>query len=81
MSIHSNDGEEGRDDVPALSTGLPVLVPSHEDTGTTGGLRAFSSQSLDTAFRVDLVVLEDGHLDLLSLVLDLLGGGLRAKRG
>mgnify|MGYP006950209117 CR=1 FL=1 len=51
-------------------------MPSHEDTGTTGGLGAFSSQSLDTALRVDLVVLEDGHLDLLPLVLDLLGGGL-----
>jgi hypothetical protein len=51
-------------------------VPGHEDTGTTGGGRALSSKSLDLAVRSDLVVLEDGHLDLLSLVLDLLGGGL-----
>jgi hypothetical protein len=29
-----------------------------------------------TPHRVDLVVLEDGHLDLLPLVLDLLGGGV-----
>ena len=35
-----------------------------------------SSESLDLAVRADLVVLEDGHLDLLPLVLDLLGGGL-----
>ena len=59
-----------------LSTRLPVLVPGHEDTGTTGRLRALPSESLDAALRVDLVVLENGHLDLLSLVLDLLGGGV-----
>jgi hypothetical protein len=35
-----------------------------------------SSESLDLTVRSDLVVLEDGHLDLLPLVLDLLGGGL-----
>ena len=60
----------------ALSARLPVLVPSHEDTRTTSGLGALSSETLDTALRVDLVVLEDGHLDLLPLVLDLLGGGV-----
>jgi hypothetical protein len=68
-----------RDYSPALSAGLPVLVPGHEDTGTTGGLGAFSTETLDTALRVDLVVLEDGHLDLLPLVLDLLGGGLQER--
>ena len=51
-------------------------MPSHEDTGTTGGLGALPSETLDAALRVDLVVLEDGHLDLLPLVLDLLGGGV-----
>ena len=51
-------------------------MPGHEDTGTTGRLRALPSESLDAALRVDLVVLENGHLDLLSLVLDLLGGGV-----
>jgi hypothetical protein len=51
-------------------------VPSHKDTGTTSGLRALPSETLDAALRVDLVVLEDGHLDLLPLVLDLLGGGV-----
>ena len=35
-----------------------------------------SSETLDLAVGADLVVLEDGHLDLLPLVLDLLGGGL-----
>lgn len=61
---------------PALSTRLPVLVPSHKDTGTTSGLRTFPPQSLDTSIRVDLVVLEDSHLDFFPLVLDLLGSGL-----
>lgn len=59
-----------------LSTSLPVLVPCHKDTGTTSRSGALSSESLDLAVRSDLVVLEDSHLDLLPLVLDLLGGGL-----
>jgi hypothetical protein len=59
-----------------FTTSLPVLVPCHEDTGTTGRSGALSSESLDLAVRSDLVVLEDSHLDLLPLVLDLLGGGL-----
>lgn len=61
---------------PALAASLPVLVPSHEDTSTAGGRRALTPESLDLAVGSDLVVLEDGHLDLLPLVLDLLGGGL-----
>ena len=59
-----------------LSASLSVLVPSHEDTGTTGWGGALSAETLDLAVGSDLVVLEDGHLDLLPLVLDLLGGGL-----
>lgn len=39
-------------------------------------LLTLSSESLDLAVGSDLVVLEDGHLDLLPLVLDLLGCGL-----
>jgi len=35
-----------------------------------------SAETLDLAVGSDLVVLEDGHLDLLPLVLDLLGGRL-----
>lgn len=42
-------------------------------------LLTLSSESLDLAVRSDLVVLEDGHLDLFPLVLDLLGGGLRKE--
>jgi hypothetical protein len=61
---------------PALAARLTVLVPSHEDTGTTGGGGALAAETLDLAVRADLVVLKDGHLDLLPLVLDLLGGGL-----
>lgn len=60
----------------AFTASLSVLVPCHEDTGTTGRSRALSSESLDLAVRSNLVVLEDSHLDLLPLVLDLLGGGL-----
>jgi hypothetical protein len=60
-------------------------VPAHEDTSTTGRLRALPSETLDATLRVDLVVLQDGHLDLLALVLDLLGGRLwdtrRKKKG
>lgn len=56
-------------------------MPSHEDTGTALGLRALSPQSLDLAVRVDLVVLEDGHLDLLPLVLDLLGAVTQLLKG
>ena len=34
--------------------------------------RALFPQTLDLAIRVDLIILQDGHLDLLPLVLDLL---------
>lgn len=54
-------------------------MPSHEDTSTTGGRRALTPESLDLAVGSDLVVFEDGHLDLLPLVLDLLGGGLQMR--
>jgi hypothetical protein len=47
---------------------------AYEDTSTALGGRALATQTLDLAIRVHLVVLEDGHLDLLALVLDLLGG-------
>ena len=58
----------------ALSTVLTVGVQTEEDTGTTLGRRALAAQTLDLAVAVDLVVAQDTHLDLLSLVLDLLGG-------
>ena len=57
----------------ALSTVLSVGVQTEEDAGTTLGRRALAAQTLDLAVTVDLVVAQDTHLDLLSLVLDLLG--------
>lgn len=47
---------------------------THEDTGTTFRRWAFTAKTLDLAIRLHLVVFQDGHLDLLALVLDLLGG-------
>ena len=47
---------------------------THEDTSTALRRRALTAKTLDLAVRLHLVVLEDGHLDLLALVLDLLGG-------
>lgn len=47
---------------------------TYEDTGTAFSIRALSPQALNLAVGVDLVVLKDGHLDLLALVLDALGG-------
>ena len=52
---------------------------THEDTRTTLGVRAFATKTLDLAVGVDFVVLQDRHLNLLALVLDLLGG-LQGKR-
>ena len=47
---------------------------THEDTSTALGRRALTAETLDFAVRLHLVVLKDGHLDLLALVLNLLGG-------
>merc|ERR1719348_2278094 len=60
----------------ALATVLTVEVGSHEDTSAAllGG--ALAAQTVDLAIVVNLVVLEDGQLDLPVLVLDLLGGGV-----
>lgn len=55
---------------------LAVVVRGHEDGSTALGRRALATETLDLAVRVDLVVLENGHLDLLADVLDLLGGGV-----
>ena len=44
---------------------------TYEDTGTTLGRGAFTTETLDFAIRIDFVVFEDGHLHLLALVLDL----------
>ena len=47
---------------------------THENTGTALSRGALTTETLDLAVGVDLVVLQDGHLDLLALVLNLLGG-------
>ena len=60
----------------ALATVLAVLVPGHEDTSTTGGVGALTTETGDLARLVNLVELQDSKLDLLVLVLDLLGGGV-----
>ena len=52
---------------------------THEDPRTALGVGALATEALDLAIRLDLVVLQDGHLDLLALVLDLLGGLLRER--
>lgn len=46
---------------------------TYEDTSTARRGRALTAETLDLAVGLDLVVLQDGHLDLLALVLDLLG--------
>ena len=59
-----------------LAAILAVEHGSHEDAGSTllGG--TLTSQTVNLAVVVDLVVLQHGELDLPVLVLDLLGGGV-----
>jgi len=59
----------------ALSTVLAVVVERHKDSSSA--IRALAAKTLDLAVRLHLVILQDGHLDLLALVLDLLGGVVR----
>ena len=47
---------------------------TYEDTSTALSGGALTTETLDLAVGLHLVVLQDGHLDLLALVLDLLGG-------
>jgi hypothetical protein len=60
----------------ALATVLAVLVLGHKDTSTTSVVGALTTETGDLARLIDLVELEDSHLDLGALVLDLLGGGV-----
>jgi len=60
----------------ALPAVLSILVEGHEDSCAALSRRAFTAEALNLAIRVDLVVLEDRHLDLLALVLDLFGGAV-----
>ena len=48
-------------------------MEGHEDTSTTLSSRAFTTEALDLSVGLDLIILQDRHLDLLTLVLDLLG--------
>jgi len=60
---------------PAPHCKIRVSTCKPREQRTTYGLsRALSSQALDLAIAVDLVVLENGQLGLLPLVLDLLWG-------
>lgn len=49
---------------------------AYENTSTTGGSGAFTTETLDLAIGIDFIVLENGHLDLLSLMLDFFGGSV-----
>jgi hypothetical protein len=53
---------------------------AYEDPSTTLRCRALTTETFDLPIGVNLVVLQDGHLDLLALVLNLLGGLKRASR-
>ena len=57
----------------ALAAVLTILVEGHENASATLG-RTFTTKALDLPVGLDLIVLQDCHLDLLTLVLDLLRG-------
>ncbi len=54
---------------------------AYEDAGTALSGGALTAETLDFAVGVNLVILQDGHLDLLALVLDLLWGLDKANNG
>ena len=55
---------------------MAIEVVGHESPGAALGVGAFLAEPLDLAGVVDLVELEEGELDFLVLVLDLLGLGV-----
>lgn len=57
----------------ALSAVVTAFMIGHEDASTASISRAFTSQSLDLAIGINLVILENCKLDSLMLMLDLLG--------
>ncbi len=59
-----------------LATVLAIEMGSHKDSSAAIFCGALASQSVDLAVIVDAVVLQDGQLDLLVLVFDLLGSGV-----
>jgi hypothetical protein len=52
---------------------------AYKDASTTLGSRAFTAKTLNFAVGFDLVVFQDGHLNLLALMFDLLGSLCAAK--
>ena len=60
----------------ALTAVVAITVTGHEGPGAAVGVGALLAEALHLAGVVDLVELEDGELDLLLLVLDLLGFGV-----
>ena len=64
--LHKNNLSNHYSDACGLDT--------YEDTSTAFSRGALTTETLDLAVGLHLVVLQDGHLDLLALVLDLLGG-------
>lgn len=58
----------------ALTAVVTISVLGHEDTSTTGG--ALLTETDNLTIVIDTVVLQDGELDRLALMLDLLGGSV-----
>lgn len=58
----------------ALAAVLTVLVECHEDPSAALRCGALTTETFDLPIGINLVVFQDGHLDLFALVLDLLGG-------
>ena len=63
----------------AFATVLAILVEGHENTSTALSGRAFATEALDLSVRLNLVILQDRHLDLLTFVLNLLGSLLSRR--
>lgn len=56
---------------------MPVKVATHENSSTTFIRRTFPTKSADFAIFIHLIVFQHSQLDLLSLMLVLLWGGVR----
>jgi len=59
-----------------FTTVTAIKVVGHEDTSTTDLIGAFTPQTGDLSVLINLVVFKNSELDLLTLMLDLLGGGV-----
>jgi hypothetical protein len=66
-------------DVHVSITATVAPECSYKDTSSASSRRAFATEALDFAIMLDLVVLQDSHLDFLALVLDLLGSLCKVK--